>query len=75
LQRDLKNDYKKDFVLDDFKIKNERIKMIFSISNRSLTCAIDAIYVSSKFKCFKLVILVYTIYLMKNVKNLSDFRI
>jgi len=65
----LKDNYKKDFVLDDFKIKNKKIKTIFLILNKSFTCAVDAIYVDFKFKCFKLVILVYTIYLIKNVKN------
>jgi hypothetical protein len=68
------DDYEKDFVLDGFRAKNEGIKAVFSAPNRSLTCAIDAVYVGSKSRCFKLVIPVYTIYLMKNVENSHRFR-
>jgi len=34
-----RDNYEKGFVLDDFRVKNEGIKTIFSISNRSLRLA------------------------------------
>jgi len=68
------DDYEKGSVLDGFRAKNEGIKAVFSAPNRPLTCAIDAVYVGSKSRCFKLVIPVYTIYLMVNVENSHRFR-
>jgi len=47
---------------------------IFSLLNKSLIYVIDAIYIDSKSRYFKLVISNYTIYLTKNVKNSSRFR-
>ncbi len=69
-----RDDYEKGFVLDDFRAKNEGIKAVFSAPNRPLTCAIDAVYVGWKSRCFKLVIPVYTTYLMENVENSHRFR-
>ncbi len=68
-KKKLKKNYKKDLFFDNFRVKNNRIWTIFLISNRSLRCEIDAIYIDSKFKYFKLVISIYIIYYIIDKKH------